>query len=71
MAKRVILFGEFDIQYVNRKVIKWYAIIYKLDKLPLLDEYPLVMEFTHEYMCMVEETHSCKVYFCGSYITHA
>ena len=55
LAKWVMLLSEFDIQYVDRKAIKGQAIADHLADAPLIDAYPLVMEFPDEHICLIEE----------------
>ena len=55
LAKWFMLFSEFNIQYVDRKEIKGQAIADHLADAPLIDAYPLVMEFLDEHICLIEE----------------
>ena len=55
LAKWVMLLSKFNIPYVDRKAIKGQAIADHLADAPLVDEYPLVMEFPDEHICLVEE----------------
>lgn len=48
MAKWVMLLSKFDIEYMDRKEIKGQVIADQLDDAPLVDEYPLVVEFPNE-----------------------
>ena len=70
LAKWVMLLSKFDIQYVDRKAIKGQAIANHLVDAPLINAYPLVMEFLDEYICLIEEQPSWKLYFDGSYTSH-
>ena len=65
-----MLLREFDIQYVDMKAIKGQAITNHLVDTPLIDAYPLVMEFPYECIYLVEEQSSWKLYFDGSYTSH-
>ena len=55
LAKFFMLLSEFDIQYVNRKAIKGQTIADHLADAPLIDAYPLVMEFPDEHIYLIEE----------------
>lgn len=66
LAKWVMLLSEFDIQYVDRKDIKGQAIADNLADAPMVDAYPLVMEFLDEHIFMIEDQPSWKLYFDGS-----
>ena len=55
LAKWVILLSEFHIQYVNKKAIKGQAIADHLADAPLIDAYPLVIEFPNEHIYLIEE----------------
>ena len=70
LAKWVMLLSEFDIQYVDRKATKGQAIADHLADAPLVDAYPLVMEFLDEHICLIEEQPPWKLYFDGSYTSH-
>ena len=70
LAKWVMLLSEFDIQYVDRKAIKGQAIADHLADAPLIDAYPLVMEFPDEHICLIEEQPPWQLYFDGSYTSH-
>lgn len=48
MAKWVMLLSEFDIEYVDRKAIKGQVIADQLTNAPLVDAYPLTIEFPDE-----------------------
>ena len=65
-----MLLSEFCIQYVNRKAIKGQAIADHLADAPLINAYPLVMEFPNEHIYLIEEQPSYKLYFDGSYTSH-
>ena len=65
-----MLLSELKIQYIDRKVIKGQAIVDHLDDAPLVDTYPLVMEFLDEHLCMIEEHPSWKLYFDRWYTYH-
>ena len=58
-----MLISEFDIQYVNRKTIKGQPIVDHLADAPLMDDFPLVMDFLDEHLYMIEEKPSWKLYF--------
>ena len=70
MAKWVMLLSEFDIQYIDRKAIKGQVIADQLAEAPLVDAYPLIMEFPDEHLCVIEEQPMWKLYFDGSYTSH-
>ena len=70
LEKWVMLLREFDIQYVDRKVIKGQAIANHLEDSPLVDAYPLVVEFLDEHIYMIKEQPLWKLYFDISYTTH-
>ena len=70
LAKWVMLLSEFDIQYVDRKAIKGQAIADHLADAPLIDAYPLIMEFPDEHIYLIKEHPSWKLYFDGSYTSH-
>ena len=55
LAKWVMLLSEFNIQYVDRKVIKGQAIANHLADALLINAYPLVMEFLDENIYLIEE----------------
>ena len=65
-----MLLSKFDIQYENRKVIKGQAIVDHLADTPLVNVYPLVMEFPDEHICMIKEKPPWKLCFDGSYTSH-
>lgn len=69
MAKWVMLLSEFDIEYMDRKEIKGKVIADQLVDTPLVDAYPLVIEFPNEEVFMVIEVAMWTLYFDGSY-TH-
>ena len=70
LAKWVMLLSEFNIQYVDRKAIKGRAIQDHLIDAPLINAYPLVIEFFDEHIYMIKEKPSWKLYFDGSYTSH-
>lgn len=70
LAKWVMLLSEFDIHYVDRKATKGQAIVDHLADAPLVDAYPLVIEFMDEHIFLIEEQPSWKLYFDGSYTSH-
>ena len=70
LAKWVMLLSEFDIQYGDRKTIKGQAIVDHLADAPLIDAYPLIMEFPNEHICLIEEQPPWKWYFDGSYTSY-
>ena len=51
-------------------MIKGKDIIDHLADVPLVNGYPLVMEFLDEHLYMIEEQPSWKIYFDGSYTSH-
>ena len=55
LSKWVVLLNKFDIQYVDRKAIKGQDIVDHLADAPLIDAYPLVMEFPNEHICLIKE----------------
>ena len=70
LEKWATFLSEFNIQYVNRKKIKGQAIVDHLAVAPLVDAYPLVMEFHDEHIYLIREPLSWKLYFDGSYTSH-
>ena len=70
LAKWVMILYEFDIQYVDRKVIKGQATKNHLADAPLIMDQPLIMEFLDEHLYLVDEKPSWKLYFDGSYTSH-
>jgi hypothetical protein len=70
LEKWVMLLSEFYIQYVDRKATKGQAIADHLADAPLVDAYPLVMKFSDEHICRIEEQPPWKLYFYGSYTSH-
>ena len=70
LAKWVMLLNKFDIEYVEQKAIKCQAIADHLVDAPLIDAYPLVMEFPDEHICLIVEQTPWKLYFDGSYTSH-
>ena len=65
-----MLLSEFNIQYFNRKAIKGQSITNHLVDAPLIDAYPLVMDFPNEHIYLIEEQPSYKFYFDGSYTSY-
>lgn len=70
LAKWFMLLSEFDIQYVDTKVIKGKAIADHLADAPLVDTYPLITKFPDEHICLIEEQPPWKFYVDGSYTSH-
>ena len=70
LAKWVMLLSKFDIQYVNKKTIKGQAIVDHLADAPLVVDHPLIIKFSNEHLCLIEEQTSWKLYFDGSYTSH-
>lgn len=65
-----MLLREFNIQYIDKKVIKGQVIADQLAEVPLVDAYPLIKEFPDEHIFMIDKQPTWKLYFDGSYTSH-
>ena len=45
-----MILSEFDIEYVDRKVIKGQVITDQLENAPMTDDHPMLIEFLDEYI---------------------
>ena len=57
-----MLLSEFNIQYVNRKVIEGQAIADHLADAPLIDAYLLVIKFLDEHIYLIEGQSPWQLY---------
>ena len=67
LAKWMMILSEFDIEYIERKAIKWQVIADQLADFPLQDDAPIQVDFPDEHlMYMTERT--WKMFFDGSFM---
>ena len=65
MEKWVMMLGEFDINYVDRKAIKGQAIVDQLVEAPIEDDHPMLIEFPNEAIFNMDIANEWKLYFDG------
>lgn len=70
LAKWVMVLNEFDIEYVDRKVIKGQIIVDQLAEAPMIDYHPMMIDFPNEAIFVVMAPSNWKLFFYGSYTKH-
>lgn len=66
LAKWVMILGEFDIQYVDRRAIKGQVIVDQLDEALLPNDHPMNIEVPNARI-LTMTTQEWRIYFHGSY----
>lgn len=70
LAKWVMILSEYEIEYVDHKMIKGHVIADQLTDAPLKVDHPLVSEFPNESILVINTPTTWKLYFDGSYTSH-
>lgn len=61
---------EFDIEYVDRKVIKGKIIADQLSEAPMQDHHPMLIDFPDDSVFTITTSSTWKLYFDGSHTNH-
>ena len=56
LEKWVMILSESDIQYVDKKAIKWQVIAYQLVEALMMDDHPMLIKFLDEAIFNMEFT---------------
>ena len=63
LAKWVMNLREFDIEYVDRKLIKGKVLADQLAEAPMIDDHPMLIDFPDEAIFNMDIGNQWKLYF--------